>query len=118
MNDLLGNEIKIGDWVAQLRPVYNTSTINAECGIISNLDEENGKVYLVSVYDEPPVHETWYKDRETWEKAVEKQKRNGFVSFSKRKCDVKKVILTYPDKSQAKLIKRYEKASGKKLVDK
>ena len=114
--DLLGNKLKVGDWVAQIRQEYNRSGLSAECGIITAI--EGNKVQIISAYSEQPVVRIYYDTEENYKKALEKQEKAGFVDLFKRKCDISKVVLTYPDKEQVKNIKKYEKASGKKLVTK
>ena len=113
--DIVGNELSIGDWVVQLRTHWNSSTIEAENGVIVAIDDESDKVTLVSVYKERKYKETDFKDKEAYIKYVKAQEKVGWVRISKRKCGTHKVVLTYPDITQVNLIEKYEEASKKKL---
>ena len=117
IKDVLGQEIRVGDYVAQIKVVYNTSNFTADIGIITEIIEEEHKLQLVTA---KPIPTTFcrkkdFLDEYSYNKFWQNYKANGGIEFSKRKVGFNKVIKISKDKSQEKLIKKYEKASGKKL---
>lgn len=115
--DILGQEINIGDTVAQLQVPYNTSRIEARFGVITEFMSD--KVKLVSAYQDEkldPNTAFYLAHPDEYKLAVESYRKRGGVSLNKRVCGYSRVIKLAPNKEILKNIRKYEKATGKKLL--
>lgn len=114
--DIMGKNIKVGDWVAQIRVGYHVSSISAEPALVTDI--QDGQARLVSAYNDnfKTSQRNWYRDKGCYQKAKERHIKTGGVELSKRKVFIGKLIKINPDKDMQKLVKKYEKASGIKLT--